>query len=247
MGLVTWLCLTKCFLSENWEETLGWKGDVVIGTMRKKGPVIEFVFLGFPTTSSRPPIVALLTALNSVDSAEKTNALLGAYHITVETNENDAAEELVNLIEDLTFCHPPREAPGRFRKQGMRIREYVFLEKNPFQGMFEGASCHALDLAYLQGNPDIFAGTKQEKIAREMANKLKDTWIGIAYGELWWEEGKMMKFGPDGSIGEVDREKWWVEGRRGGKWDVFDQLNKVEVGGVVVVLAGFLCMLIGKG
>jgi hypothetical protein len=72
--------------------------------------------------------------------------------------------------------------------------------------MFEGVSCHALDLAYLQGNPDIFAGTKQEKIAREKANKLTDIWIGIAYGEPGWEEGKMMKFGPDGSVGEVVSE-----------------------------------------
>jgi hypothetical protein len=92
----------------------------------------------------------------------------------------------------------------------MRVSEYVFLDNNPFQGMFEGVSCNALDLAYLQGNPDIFAGMKQEKIARDMANKLKDTWIGVAYGEPGWEEGKMMKFGPDGSVGEVDREKWWV-------------------------------------
>jgi hypothetical protein len=81
--------------------------------------------------------------------------------------------------------------------------------------MFEGVSCHALDLAYLQGSPNIFASTKQEKIARGMANKLKDTWIGIAYGEQRWGDGKMMKFGPDGGVGEIDREKWWVEGRRG--------------------------------
>ena len=99
----------------------------------------------------------------------------------------------------------------------MRVSEYVFLDKNPFQGIFEGVSYHALDLAYLQGNPDIFAGTKQEKIAREMANKLKDTWIGIACTEPGWEEGKMMVFGPDGSVGEVYREEWWVDGRRGGK------------------------------
>jgi hypothetical protein len=36
------------------------------------------------------------------------------------------------------------------------------------------------------------------------------------------------------------REKRW-------KWDVFNRLNKEEIGGVVMVLTGFLGMLIGKG
>jgi hypothetical protein len=215
--------------------------------MGKEGAVIEFVFLGFPTTSPRPPISALFTALNSVVSAEKVNSLLGAYNIEAEMDEKDAAGEVVNLLEDLTFYHPPREASNRFRKQGMRVSEYVLLEKNPFQGMSEGVSCHALDLAYLQGDPNIFAGTKQDVNARKVANKLKGTWIGIAYGEQGWEEGKMMKFGPGGGVEELDRNKWWVEGRRGEKWYVFNQLSNEEAGGVVMVLAGFLGMLIGKG
>jgi hypothetical protein len=108
-------------------------------------------------------------------------------------------------------------------------------------------SCHALDLAYLQGDHNIFAGTKQKRNAGEMANKSKDTWIGIAYGEPGREEGKMMKFRPAGGVEELDREKRWVGGRRGGKWDVFNQLSKEEAGGVVMVPAGFLGVLIGKG
>jgi len=239
--------LDDVFLSENWTETFGWKGDVVIGNMGKEGAVIEFVFLGFPTTSPRPPVATLFAALKSVVSAETADSLLGVYNITAEMGVKDAAEELVNLLEDLTWYHPAREAANRLRKQGMRVSEYVFLEKNPFQGMFEGVSCHALDLAYLQGNPDIFAGTKQEKISQEITNEFKDTWIGIAYGDQGWGDWKMMKFGPDGGVREVDREKWWVEGRRRGKWNVFNQLSKEEAGGVVMVLAGFLGMLIGMG
>jgi hypothetical protein len=118
--------LDNVFLSENWTETFGWKGGVVIGTMGKEGAVIEFVFLGFPTTSPRPPIVALFAALKSVISAEKTDALLGAYNITAEMGDEDAAEELVNLLEYLTFYHPPREAASRLRKQGMRVSELCF-------------------------------------------------------------------------------------------------------------------------
>jgi hypothetical protein len=189
---------------------------------KEGGGIMEFVFLGFPTTSPRPLIAALFVTLNSVVSAEKANALLGAYDITAEMGEKDAAEELVNSLENLTFYNPLREAANSFRRHGMRVREYVFLEKNPFRGMFEGVSCHALDLAYLQGDHNIFAGTKQKRNSREMGNKPKDTWIGITYGEPGWEEGEMMKFRPAGGVEELDREKWRVEGRRGGKWDVFN-------------------------
>jgi hypothetical protein len=100
--------LDDVLLSGDRKETFGWKGDVGIGTMGKEGAAIEFVFLGFPTTSPRPLLAALFAALNSVVSTEQANALLGEYIITAEMNEKDAAEELVNLLEDLTFYHPPR-------------------------------------------------------------------------------------------------------------------------------------------
>jgi hypothetical protein len=72
---------------------------------------MEFVFLGFPTTSPRPPIAALFVTLNSVISAEKANGLLGAYDITAEMGEKDARGGVGQFTREFDILPPsPRSS-----------------------------------------------------------------------------------------------------------------------------------------
>jgi hypothetical protein len=55
------------------------------------------------------------------------------------------------------------------------------------------------------------------------------------------------KFGPDGGVTGVDRERDLADGRRGGRWDISNWLSDEEATGVVIILCGFVWMLIGMG
>jgi carboxylesterase type B len=68
-------------------------------------------------------------------------------------------KNLLSLLEDLLFYEPTQAFVKVFKArsaQAPQIWQYAFDQANPFEGAFKGIPSHALDLAYLHGNLDIF-------------------------------------------------------------------------------------------
>jgi len=117
------------------------------------------------------------------------------------------------------------------------VFQYTFAQPNPFSGPFHDVPNHALDLAYLHGNPEIFEGLEKDG---ELADAIKGYWINFAHRERVWNKGEMWEFGPNGGT-ELGG---FLKGRKE-KWAAFEGLTFGEKEGVAGAVMGHLAQMNG--
>ena len=125
--------------------------------------------------------------------------------------------------------------------QSPRVFEYIFGRLNPFQGPCKGVANHALDLAYLHGEPEIFDGTENPEAERNTSALIKEKWILFAHNENPWDEEKVLEIGPSG-IEEVDKDGF-LESRKSGNWKALDALLVKEQEAIAITLMTHLVKL----
>jgi carboxylesterase type B len=89
---------------------------------------------------------------------------------------------------------------SKLRTRGTKVFEYSFEQRQAFTGPFKGMSGHALDLAYLHGNPSIFAECENPEKELAIQHAIQSSWIGFASGEKPWNESDTRVFGPEGNV-----------------------------------------------
>ncbi|KAJ8071949.1 hypothetical protein OCU04_002253 [Sclerotinia nivalis] len=125
------------------------------------------------------------------------------------------AEQILTIIEDLIFYKGTAEFTALAPKSSpeLRIRQYIFKQKNPFStaGIFEGVEVHALDLVYLHGSEDIFGkladlGIEDKEEELRMMQEMQRAWIRFAYGE---DDGDVDGRKGGGAVKVFDRMARW--------------------------------------
>ncbi|KAH7416745.1 Alpha/Beta hydrolase protein [Cadophora sp. MPI-SDFR-AT-0126] len=246
------------FFPSDFASNFTFKGDLILGTTGKESAVISCVAANFPTISPKPFTSALLSTLYEIfppaevqSTPSKIAPILTAYNLTPTTPPSLAAETILNIIEDLVFYHPSHTLSILARQHGITINEYSFEQRQPFGGAFKGVPAHALDLAYLHGDPSIFDGTEDPEGERGMQRGLQDSWIRFAWGEGWSRSGNggkdiVRRFGPDGKVVDEDKPSFLREWRRKNKWDVImHTLDEAEREVFLGTCIGHLVQLLG--
>lgn len=97
----------------------------------------------------------------------------------------------------MVFYRPPYALVSALvaKKAPASVYRYSFKKHNPFEGPFKGVSAHALDLAYIHGDPAIFTGTDSESAEIAFQDKMKEMWVNFADGERVWDEKMWMGMG----------------------------------------------------
>lgn len=228
--------IDNIFFPSNFASKLTFKGDLVLGTTGKESSVISCVAANFPAIDPKPLTSTLISTFHTLFPAtqsfpSKIDPILTTYDLTSSTLPSAAAESILNIIEDLAFYQPFHALAKLARSQGISVSEYSFEQPQPFGGAFKGVPTHALDLAYLHGDPEIFDETEDPVGEKEMQRRLQDAWIGFAWGEGWslntggkkeGEEAKevVRRFGPDGKVVDEDKEAFLKKWRRKEKWEI---------------------------
>lgn len=238
------------FLDENWAERVNFAagtGEVMIGATGKEGTVVTLVLSAAPTIEPKPTSKALITALSSLLPSAKLSPILEAYAITASTPQQQLTEALLAIVEDIMWHKAVADLASKLRSRGTKVLEYCFEQYQPFTGEYKGLSAHALDLAYLHGDPSIFAECEDPGKELQIQDAIQSSWIAFANGEKPWDEEKMRVFGPEGKV--MDAEKMVVEGgiRRGDAWMALDGLMMEEKTAFVGLVLGFYAQLVGRG
>jgi hypothetical protein len=236
------------FYSESWRDRLefaGGKGDLLLGTTGNEQSVTAIVLLQYPKSDVKPTTQSFIDSLKASVSPVKVDAVLKAYNISPATTSEEFADRFLQWCGDYMFYAPANWISGHATKHGVNVHEYGFEQKNSFGGIFKGVPSHSLDLAYLHGDPSIFAGllTKDEELA--VQKELQSTWIDFAYGKLRWESGEVKLFGPEGKGNVVDEEVFLRDWRRGAAYDAVRAFTAEEMGKVVPTVIGHLAQLMG--
>jgi hypothetical protein len=126
-----------------------------------------------------------------------------------------------------------------------KVYQYTFGQLNPFNAPFNGISNHALDLAYLHGDPRMFGDTANPEIEKSIDTAIKERWISFAYGEEPWDEKKILHVGP-GKVTELNDETF-LRGRKSENWKALDDLAVAERVDVTVILVTYLTKLSSVG
>ncbi|KAH6720641.1 Alpha/Beta hydrolase protein [Leptodontidium sp. MPI-SDFR-AT-0119] len=240
-------------LSENWRDNYnfsrGRSGAVMIGTTGYEGAVIEAVLVGAPKSQSPPTTKTLIDSAHAALPNAPVGAILSEYQIFEQTALAEVRPKLLTILEDLAWYIPTAELAQKLQdphpNQKTTVYQYSFQHLNPFQGPFKGKSVHALDLAYLHGDPDMFIGTEQTNIELQSQEVFKGHWGLFADGEIVWDPKQMMEFGPHDLGGPVDMATFLKEKRRSDRWESFKPLSFADKEVFTGILFGHLSQLNG--
>lgn len=250
-------------LSENWRSNFnfarGRNGNVMIGNVGAESSVISIVIAGHPKPASPPTTSSLISSLHGALSTDKVQNLLDAYQIidnTSRLNLFELKKNLLRLVEDLSFYRPPYALAAALvaKKAPANLYRYSFQKHNPFNGPFQGVSAHALDLAYIHGDPAIFTGTDNESAEIAFQDKIKELWINFADGERVWDEkmwmGMGLGIGGDPRFEFDIRERTETQFENDGPrlstaWPAIDALSESDKGVAVAILMAHLAKMGG--
>jgi len=237
------------FFDENWRTNYqfarGRSGTIMLGNTAAEHAVVALVLSAAPKPASPPQTSVLITALQCVISGEKLTPLVNAYGLLDGTPLNEVKKSLLLLIEDMAWYAPAQElasiikSPHPFRTTP--VYQYTFAQPNPFSGPFKGVPTHALDLAYLHGDPLIFEGLDQSE--KDLQEVMKGSWIRFADGERIWDEGQMLSFGPGGRRVGTDLGIFLKD--RKAKWSSFEGLPHAEQEAFAGAVMGHLAQMNG--
>jgi carboxylesterase type B len=235
------------FFDENWRSNYqfarGRSGTVLLGNTAAEGAVVTLVLAAAPKPASPPPTSALITALQSVITGEKLAPLINAYGLLDSTPVKEVKKNLLLLVEDMMWNSPTQELATILTSPHPNFKtpvyQYTFAQPNPFSGPFKGVPAHALDLAYLHGDPLIFEGLDQSE--KDLQEVMKGYWIEFADGERLWDEGQMWSFGPGGQRSGTELEVFLKVRKE--KWGSFGGLTHAEQEGVVGAVMGHLAQM----
>lgn len=240
-------------LSENWKNNYNFararSGSVLVGNTGYEASVIEAVLAVVSKPATPPSTKDLLASIRSVVSAEKVDPMLSQYQIFETVPLAAIRSNLLSLIEDIAWYQPTAELvtlletphPARTTV----VHQYTFQQLNPFKGAFEGKANHALDLAYLHGEPQIFEQTTNESSEMTFSDAVKGYWIWFADGEPVWDSKQMMEFGPGGVDSPGDLATFMEEKRHSGRWGALDFLSFSDKEAVASIILGHLAQLNG--
>ncbi|KAL2060719.1 hypothetical protein VTL71DRAFT_9360 [Oculimacula yallundae] len=242
-------------LSANWRDNYnfarGRSGIVMIGNTLNEGSAIEAILAGAPKSESPPTTQSLITAVRAALPDLPIGAIFSQYQIAEDTALSIVRAQLLTMIEDIAWFIPTVELveklenPHPFRK--CTVYQYSFQQLSPFEGQFKGRPAHALDLAYLHGDPEIFIlnGTKETNIELQSQEFLKGQWVLFADGEVLWDSKKIMEIGPYELGGPVDIDTFLKEKRDSDRWNAFKPLSFANLEVLTGLLLGHLSQLNG--
>ncbi|KAF8581288.1 alpha/beta-hydrolase [Ramaria rubella] len=187
----------------------------------------------------------------------KADAFLRSYGITPSTDDEDAQEAALNILNDAHFAWPTDKVARSARANQIQVFRYAFDQGSAWNPVPH----HAVDLVYLFNNPpsrlpsrkamvrggyesesdsddgDYFWSSDFEYNAERVRRAIQDRWIAFAYGERPWSQDKLYVFGPEGEIGERDLERELSSRRRMVEWrEAFAALTPEMVHKVAVEL-----------
>jgi len=236
------------FLSSSWRDRLKFasgRGEMLIGTNGWESSVCAIVFMQSPTVDPKPMAQSLIDKLHSIVSPSKVDALLKAYKISAVSPAESVVDSIYAIIDDFMFYKPAEWLSEHAKKHGIKVREYTFDQQQPFGGPFKGTASHSLDLAYLHGDPAIFAHLPN--IERELAiqDEVQNSWIDFSYGQAPWDVNVVKQFGPNGNVRMLEKETFLRDLRRKSIWFVFDAFSAKEMNVIWPILLGHLGALVG--
>ncbi|KAH6668995.1 Carboxylesterase family-domain-containing protein [Halenospora varia] len=205
------------FWDENWRKRLSLPGNVMLGTNANESAVIKLISSSSPKPSSQPSTKSILTSFSSVKTEHADiNNLLSAYQISKSSQEPDLSAHLLDMAEDSMWYSPTHALAQKLRKAGVRTHEYSFAQGQPFGGEFEGKAAHALELAYLHGNPAIFKPTANPDEERAVQKEVQSAWVAFAHGTAppAWSEDEVRIFGRKSARVEMES----VSSNGSGEW-----------------------------
>lgn len=237
------------FLGEDWADTLSFgdgEGELIIGNTGAEGAVVTLVLSAAPKVEPKPTPEAFMATLNSVLPSSKASSILKAYKISHSSSQTDFAAALLAIVEDVMWYKASSDLATKLRDRGTKVYEYGFEQQQDFGGPCKGIPGHALDLAYLHGDPTIFAECEdpEKELATQAA--IQSAWIAFANGEKPWEEKKTRVFGPNGKVEDLETEVVLSGLRRGDAWKALD-ISKEEMTALAGVVLGFYGQLVGSG
>jgi carboxylesterase type B len=232
------------FFTEDWRES-SFKGPVMIGNTGAEDCVLESVCAFYPRQTPPPTLSTLVATLTPILGAPTLNSILTAYSISEQTEKGEMLDKILKLVADIMFCKPAYDHALQWRKQGNEVQQYIFEQKQPFGGIYQGKAAHSLDLAYLHGKPGIFSGTTDPEGEIKMQRAMQDAWVRFAHGEEGWgKSGLVRRFGPgevvDESV-ETVLKKW----NRGDAWKSLEGLDGEQLAALVGLSALFVGGFIG--
>ncbi|KAH7327085.1 Alpha/Beta hydrolase protein [Rhexocercosporidium sp. MPI-PUGE-AT-0058] len=234
---------------DNYNFSRGRSGAVMIGNTGYEGAVIEAVLAGAPKSQNPPTTQSLIDSAHIALPNAPVGAIFSQYQIFEHTTLPEVRSKLLTMIEDIAWYIPTAELVQKFEaphpNRTTTVYQYSFQQLNPFQGLFKGKPVHALDLAYLHGDPDMFIGTEHTNVELQSQEVLKGNWGLFADGENVWDPKKMMEFGPHDLGGPVDMATFLKEKRRSGRWDSFKPLSFADKEVLTGILFGHLSELNG--
>ncbi|KAH8671820.1 Carboxylesterase family-domain-containing protein [Tricladium varicosporioides] len=186
------------FWAETWKDRLSLPGNVMLGTNANESAVIKLISSSSPKPSSRPSTKSILASLSSVKTEHgDINNLLSTYRISKSSQEPDLSTHLLEMVEDSMWYSPTHALAQKLRKAGVRTHEYSFAQGKPFGGEFEGKAVHALELAYLHGNPAFFKPTANSDEERAVQKEMQSAWLAFAQSTTppAWSEDEVRIFG----------------------------------------------------
>lgn len=119
------------------------------------------------------------------------------YHIYPERPVSSRLGVL-DLINDTRFALPALEICERWRKNNMRVYQYIIDEANPWQA--SSRAHHAVDLIFLFGGIDLSFNPGADRVGK----KMREGWLTFIYGGSPWPESSTKAFGPYGAAEELD-------------------------------------------
>ncbi|KAG0647699.1 Lipase 1 [Hyphodiscus hymeniophilus] len=237
------------FMNEDWAEAFNFakeNGELIIGNTGSEGAVITAVSAASPAVEPKPGPKAFITSLNSFLPLSKLTPILDVYKVSPSTSGKNFTAALLAIIEDVIFYKPASDLAVKLRSQSAKVYEYSFEQPQPFGGDFKGVPGHALDLAYLHGDPSIFAQCENPDKELAIQHALQSAWIGFANGEKPWDENDTKIFGPEGNVTVLETGVVLKEMRRGAAWKALDLLEDEKTAFIGVVF-GFYAQLVGSG
>ena len=174
-------------------------------------------------------------------------SILTAYSISEKVEKDEMIDKVLKLAADIMFCKPAQDHAAKWREQGNVVQQYIFEQKQPFGGIYQGKATHSLDLAYLHGDPEVFSGTADPEGEVKVQRAMQDAWINFAQGgegEGWGKGGLVRRFGPGGVVDESVEtvvKKW----NRGDAWKSWETLGAEQLNALVGLSALFIGGFIG--
>lgn len=156
---------------------------------------------------------ALKSSLTANLGTASASAVLGAYGITENTQDDAAMQAIIELATDIAYYAP---ALAFARSFSGKTYYYQFNEPNHWEGAFKGCSTHMLDAAFLFQN----FNEKMDERQREVALALAKAFVAFANGARPWDEfacakGNARTFGPSKeTITSLVERNGWGNGRR---------------------------------